>query len=171
MKLLYAYSGSARRRRRQLGCTVDRVLNTRPAWSATKLCARLRTVTTVDSDPPQTVSTPAGEAAFLGASEAITSRSRDDDASMAWGFCLRSIMTALPHNYSLHHTSPEYRRMLRLHTGLALESTKGKGPQGLILESETPSNCTVGGNDTQLSPQTCFDRVTASRAVGACTRF
>ena len=94
MKLLYAYSGSPRRRRRQLGSTVDRVLNTRPAWSATKECARLRTATTVDSEPPQTVSTPAGEDAlkFLGASEAKTSRSRDDDASMACGFCLLSII-------------------------------------------------------------------------------
>ena len=94
MKLLYAYAGSPRRRRRQLGFTVDRVLNTRPAWSATNECARLRTVTTVSVvvEPPQTVSTPAGEA-FLGASEAKTSRSRDDDASMACGFCLRSIIT------------------------------------------------------------------------------
>ena len=93
MKLLYAYKGSPRRRRRQLGFTVDRVLNTRPAWSATNECARLRTVTTVSVvvEPPQTVSTPAGEDDFLGASEAKTSRSRDDDASMAWG-CLRCII-------------------------------------------------------------------------------
>ena len=49
------------------------------------------TTVSVVVEPPQTVSTPAGEEAFLGASEAITSRSRDDEASMACGF-LRCII-------------------------------------------------------------------------------
>ena len=82
MKLLYAYSGSPRRRRRQLGSTVDRVLNTRPAWSATKNARGSHRDDRRFGAAPDRVD--ARRRGFSRASEAKTSRTRAESDCQSW---------------------------------------------------------------------------------------